>query len=129
MPLDPQPSAFFASADDLRGRLENRYGLTEASFEWELESLQRDARLLPINHQPAAGLALVELGTLGYEFSHLIDSATMAAVDEGLMIYAEACVALGRGEEALAKLRELEETDDYGLDVTEARALITKARR
>ena len=81
MPLEPQPSAFFAAVDDLKRRLEHGYGLTEASFEWELESLQRDARLLPVDQQPAAGLALVELGTIGYEFSHLIDSTTMAAVD------------------------------------------------
>lgn len=127
--LDPQPSKFFASVENLKRLMGKRRGLSESQFESELESLQREARLLPVAHRPEAGLALVELGTLGYEFSHLLDSENAAAVDEGLMLYAESCLALGRVEEARAKLRELEETDNYGLNAREAIGLLTKASR
>lgn len=127
--LDPQPSEFFASVENLKRLMSKRRGISESQFESELESLQRIARLLPVTHQPEAGLVLVELGTQGYEFSHLLDSENAAAIDEGLVLYAESSLALGRGEEALAKLRELEKTDNYGLNAQEAIGLLTKASR
>lgn len=127
MMLDPRPSNFFAAVEDLKRLMGKRRGLADWQFEQELESLQREARLLPVANQPEAGLALVELGTLGYEFSHLLDSENAAAIEEGLMLYAEACLALERGEEALAKLREMEKTDNYGLNAREAIGLLTKA--
>lgn len=126
--LNPEQATFFASVDVLKKRMAKRRGLADWEFEQALETLQREARLLPVARQPEAGLALVELGTLGYEFSHLLDAENAMAVDEGLMLYAEACLALGRGEEALAKLRELEETSNYGLDAREAIEVLTKTR-
>lgn len=74
--------------------------------------------------RPAAGLALIELGALGYEFTNRLDQENAMARDEGLKLYAAASLALGKAEEAVVTLRELEATDGYGLDVREAIALI-----
>jgi hypothetical protein len=105
-----------------------RHRISERDFEEALGSLQREAAWLPLESRRAAGLKIVELGTLGYEFTHLLDSENAGAIEAGLQLYAEASCELGCEEEAIAALRELEATDNYGLDAKEAIALLARSR-